>query len=132
MADDTPTDPSSSSAPITAGSIGPGGQTDANGDAQQRKLGVKVNEADLKTQYANAFRSFTTTDEVLLDFGFNLVTMNRQPNAAADSPAGMLQLDWQHRVVLNYRTAKNLAVELGKIITAYEKQFGEIKQPGKG
>ena len=133
MSDDSQ-NPSSSSTPATAGSIGPDGATSSgNGtaDAQQRKLGVKVNEADLKSQYANAFRSFTTTDEVLLDFGFNLVTMNRQPNPAAEAPAGLLQLDWQHRVVLNYRTAKNLAVELGKIITAYEKQFGEIKQPGQ-
>ena len=103
----------------------------ANGatEQQKRQLGVRINEDELHSEYANAFRSFTTTDEVLLDFGFNLVTLNRQQNQAADAPAGTLQLDWKQRVVMNYRTAKGLAVELGKIITAYEQQFGEIKQP---
>ena len=119
MADDTTPAPSTPAATDTNGATADG----------KRQLGVRINEDELHSEYANAFRSFTTTDEVLLDFGFNLVTLNRQQNSDPKSPAGTLQLDWKQRVVMNYRTAKGLAVELGKIITAYEQQFGEIKQP---
>ena len=102
------------------------------GDPQKRPFGLRVKEDGMQTQYANAFRTHTTTDEVLVDFGFNLVTLNRAAGEDGKTPAGTLQLDWQQRVILNYRTAKGLTVELSKIIRAYEERFGEIKPPQQG
>ncbi len=96
-------------------------------NAQQ--FGLRVNDADMQTHYANAFRVHTTADEVMVDLGFNMVTVNRAPNPDAKGPAGTVQLDWSQRSVLNYRTAKGLAIELGRIIRAYEDRFGEIKPP---
>ncbi|MEM7576859.1 MAG: DUF3467 domain-containing protein [Planctomycetota bacterium] len=97
----------------------------------QRQFQLRVNEQDMARQYANAFRVNTTTDEVLIDLGFNMVSVNRQPNQPADAPAGVVQLDWQHRAIVNYRTAKGLAIELGRIVRAYEERFGEIKPPAQ-
>jgi hypothetical protein len=105
----------------------------AGGDARQLQL--RVNEQNMSRDYSNTFRVNTTTDEVTVDLGFNMVTMNRQPNQDDKAPAGVVQLDWHHRSILNYRTAKGLALELGRVIRAYEDRFGEIKplsQNGQG
>ncbi len=98
----------------------------------QRQFQLKVNEQNMATHYANAFRVNTTTDEVMIDLGFNMVQMNRQAGNDPKAPAGVVQLDWQHRAIVNYRTAKGLAIELGRIIRAYEERFGEIKPPAQG
>ncbi len=98
-------------------------------DPNRRQIGLRVNDTKMTTGYSNAFRTHAAADEVLVDFGFNLVQMNPNPGNQPDAQAGQMQLEWQHRAVLNYRTAKNLAVELGRVIQAYEKQFGEIKPP---
>lgn len=123
MSDDTPT-----------GNDGNAQQTDspaaaATGGGGGRQFGLRVNEAEMQTHYANAFRVHTTTDEVLVDLGFNMVTVNRQPNPDPKAPAGTVQLDWSQRAIVNYRTAKGLAIELGRVIRAYEDRFGEIKPP---
>lgn len=104
---------------------------DSNNPAgtSRRQMNVRVNDQKMTTEYSNAFRTHAAADEVLIDFGFNLVQMNPNAQNQPEAPAGQMQLDWQHRIVLSYRTAKNLAVELGRVIQAYEKQFGEIKPP---
>ncbi len=100
-----------------------------NAQSGQRQFGLRVNEDKMQTHYANAFRVHTTTDEVMLDLGFNMVQVNRQPQADPKAPAGMVQINWDQRAVVNYRTAKGIAIELGRIIRAYEERFGEIQMP---
>ncbi|MEI7834914.1 MAG: DUF3467 domain-containing protein [Planctomycetota bacterium] len=88
----------------------------------QRQVRIHMDERDMKTSYANAFRTNSTPDEVLLDFGFNLP----MPPAAADAQAEILfKLDC--RVVMNYYSAKRLALTLTQMIRRHEEQFGELE-----
>ena len=83
----------------------------------------------MSTNYANAFRTGTTAEEIMLDFGLNQVTQARAADqqGQADQPAGEILFDVSNRIVLNYFTAKRLAITLGQLIRRYEDQFGELK-----
>jgi len=87
--------------------------------AQQVQL--RIDEQSMTTHYANAFRTNATAEEVMLDFGINL------PNPAAkpDQPEIIFRIS--DRVVLNYFSAKRLAITLGQVIRRYEEQFGELE-----
>ncbi|MEM6505700.1 MAG: DUF3467 domain-containing protein [Planctomycetota bacterium] len=81
---------------------------------------VKVNDANMTTTYANAFRQHANQHEVIVDLGVNV---------AAKGPSGQveMQLNIDNRLVMNHVTAKRMAGMLAQIVQAHEKQFGEIK-----
>jgi hypothetical protein len=87
--------------------------------AQQVQL--RVDEREMATHYANAFRTNATAEEVMLDFGVNLPN----PSAAPESPEIIFHVT--NRIVLNYYSAKRLAITLGQVIRRYEEQFGELE-----
>lgn len=88
---------------------------------EQRQLRVQIDEQKLQTTYANAFRTNATAEEVILDFGLNVVNPTQQEN----QPNMIFQLN--QRVILNYYSAKRLALALGQAIRRHEEQFGEIE-----
>ena len=99
-------------------------------DAGQGKtMLVRVDERNMNTDYANAFRTNTTLEEVIMDFGFNMVTP--APEAAQAQAKGKVdgQIIFQinNRVIVNYFTAKRLAISLGQVVRMFEEKFGEIK-----
>ncbi len=96
-----------------------------------RRLRLEQDEQALARSYANAFRSFTSGEEVVVDFGFNLVRLDGQQRAE-DGADGTVQLEWNQRTVLSYRTAKRLAIDLGRIIRDFERSNGEIPVQGGG
>src|SRR5690606_35754928 len=56
------------------------GRSSADGKGQQVRL--RIDDRGMKTQYANAFRSNATHDELMLDFGINTAAAggsDRQP-----------------------------------------------------
>ena len=81
---------------------------------------VNVNDTQMTTTYANAFRQHSNQHEVIVDLGVNV---------AAKDQSGQVQMQFNidNRVVMNYVTAKRLAGMLVQIVQAHEKQFGEIK-----
>lgn len=88
----------------------------------QRRVRMQVEERNLSPIYANAFRTNSTTEEMVLDFGVNL------PNpAAAESSQPDVLFVIHSRVVLNYYSAKRLALTLGQHIRRHEEQFGELE-----
>ena len=87
--------------------------------AQQVQL--RLDEREMSTNYANAFRTNATAEEVMLDFGVNLPN----PAAQADRPEIIFRI--ANRVVLNYYSAKRLAITLGQLIRRHEQQFGELE-----
>ena len=103
---------------------------DPNAAAQQAgQAGVQVmlDERDMKTMYANAYRIHTSAEEVIVDLGFNM------PNPNPQNP-GQQQMLFKvtDRVVMSYSNAKRLSTSLRQLITRYEQQFGEIPtQPKK-
>jgi len=88
----------------------------------QRRIRLRVDDAKMQTCYANAFRTNTTAEEVLLDLGLNLVGPAEQQDG---EPQVVFQVN--QRVVMNYYSAKRLAIALGQAVRRHEEQFGEIE-----
>ena len=88
-------------------------------------VGVLLDERDLRTFYANAYRIHTSAEEVVIDLGFNM------PNPNPNAPGGAaLLFKVTDRAVLSYTNAKRLAMSLSQLIKRYEQQFGEINVQG--
>lgn len=103
-----------------------GGPVEEQAKAQtgQQQVRLNIDERNLKTSYANAFRTNGTAEEVMLDFGLNLVGPPVQQEGK-QIPQILFQVN--ERVVLNYFSAKRLAITLSQLIRRHEEQFGEIE-----
>ena len=77
---------------------------------------VKVGGA--KTSYANFARAMGSPDEVILDLALD-------PNAYGPVTDEEIQID--HRIVLNYTTAKRLLLVLNETVRRHEEKFGAIE-----
>ena len=90
--------------------------------AQQagQQVQLRVDERQMETQYANAFRSNGTAEEVMLDFGLN------SPAAVQrDYPEFVFQVT--SRIIMNYYSAKRLAMTLTQVVRRHEEQFGQLE-----
>ncbi len=112
MADDAPT-PNDVPEPV---------EEQARQQTGQRQVRIQIDERDMATCYANAFRTNATAEEVILDFGLNVVTPGGQQ---ANQPSITFRIG--ERVILNYYTAKRLALTLGQLIRRHEQAFGELE-----
>jgi len=90
----------------------------------QRQVRLRVDERNMKTSYANAFRTNGTAEEVMLDFGLNLASPAGQQQQQ-EQPEIMFQIN--DRVIMNYYSAKRLAITLSQLIRRHEEQFGELQ-----
>lgn len=88
----------------------------------QREIRLAIDERNMKTCYANAFRTNGTAEELMLDFGLNLMNPAGQQE---NQPQIIFQIN--DRVILNYYSAKRLAITLSQIIRRHEEQFGELE-----
>ncbi|HTL29165.1 MAG TPA: DUF3467 domain-containing protein [Tepidisphaeraceae bacterium] len=96
-----------------------GGQQQAGG------VPVLLDERDLRRTYINTYRIHATSDEVIIDLGFNMPDPNPQSGQA------QFLLKMTDRIVMNYANAKRLAGSLAQLVKRFEQQFGEIPiQPG--
>jgi len=85
-----------------------------------QEVRLRIDERNMPSIYANAFRTNGTAEEVMLDFGLNVVqpTNDQQPE---------ILFQVQSRVILTYFSAKRLALTLGQLIRRHEEQFGELE-----
>ncbi len=88
----------------------------------QRQVRLRVDEHNMQTSYANAFRTNGTAEEVMLDFGLNLLNP-----AAGQKNQGEIVFRVNDRIVLNYYSAKRLAITLSQLIRQHEEQFGDLE-----
>ncbi len=95
-------------------------QPNQQGDNPQG-VQVMLDERDLKSMYANAYRIHTSAEEVIIDLGFNMPNPNPQPN----QPQAML-FRVTDRVIMSYPNAKRLNQSLTQLVKRFEQQFGEI------
>ncbi len=85
-----------------------------------RQVQLRLDERQMETTYANAFRSNGTAEEVMLDFGLNTpVPVQR------DKPEIVFRVT--NRIIMNYYSAKRLAMTLTQIVRRHEEQFGELE-----
>src|SRR5437868_2983549 len=95
------------------------------GEGQQQNVQLVLDEREMRTVFANAYRIHTTAEEVVLDFGFNMLNPNPQ--------GGQQQMLFKvnERIVMTYSSVKRLTASLSQLVRRYEQQFGEIPmQPG--
>ena len=88
----------------------------------QTQVRLRIEERDMRTDYANAFRTNGTAEEVMLDFGLNIVAP-----AASQQEQAEIVFKVNERIVMNYLSAKRLAITLSQVIRRYEQQFGELE-----
>ncbi len=98
----------------------------------QQQIRMRIDERELQTGYANAFRTNGTAEEVILDFGLNLLIPSGQQSDAepgAETPQGQAEIliNVQQRVIMNYYSAKRLAITLSQLIRLHEEQCGELE-----
>lgn len=88
----------------------------------QQQVRLRIDERNMSTSYANAFRANGTAEEVMLDFGLNILIPSGQEQT---QPEIIFKIN--ERVVLNYYSAKRLAITLSQLIRRHEEQFGELE-----
>ena len=88
------------------------------GDQQQVQL--LLDESQMKTSFANAYRIHTTAEEVV----HGLRVQHAQPQP----PGRRQQLLFRvtDRVVLSYPNVKRLSMSLAQLVQQYEQRIGEI------
>jgi hypothetical protein len=93
----------------------------------QQQIQLRIDETKMATTYANTIRTSTLADEMVLDFGINMPM-------PSDSGDPILNFSIGSRVILNWASAKRLAISLGQAVRQFEEQNGEIRlqQGGQG
>ena len=94
----------------------------ARAQTGQQQVRLRVDEREMTSSYANAFRTNGMAEEVMLDFGVNMVIPSPQQQ---NQPEILFKVS--NRVVLNYYSAKRLAIALSQLIRRHEQQFGELE-----
>ena len=88
----------------------------------RREVRVDVDERNMTTSYSNGFRANGSAEEVVLDFGVNIAAAGA---GQKNRPDIVFQIN--QRVIMNYYSAKRLALTLGQIVRRHEEQFGELE-----
>jgi hypothetical protein len=70
----------------------------------------------------SGFRPTITAEEVILDFGLNLI----RPAGHKEEPYEVI-FQTSSRLIMSYFSAKRLALALAQIIRQYEQQFGPVE-----
>lgn len=97
--------------------------------AANKTMIVRVDERNMAVNYANAFRTHPTPEEVIIDMGLNMVGPAPE-NAKQQNVDGQITFAVSNRCIISYPTAKRLAITLGQVVRLYEEQNGEIKLDG--
>lgn len=92
---------------------------------EQQQIQVMLDEREMRTMYANAYRIHTAPEEIVLDLGFNMPNPNQQPGQAGQ-PAQQMLFKVTDRVIMSYGNAKRLTASLQQLVKRFEQQFGEI------
>ncbi len=87
-----------------------------------KQIRVRIDERNLQTNYVSGFRPTMTAEEVMLDFGLNLI----RPTGNKEQPYDLV-FQANNRLIMSYFSAKRLAMVLGQIVRRYEQQFGTIE-----
>ena len=93
---------------------------------EQQQVQLMLDESQMKTSFANAYRIHTTAEEVVLDYGFNMANPNPQGGGQ------QLLFKVTDRIILSYPNVKRLAMSLQQLVRQYEQRMGEIPtNPGQ-
>ena len=88
----------------------------------QKKIRIRIDESNIQTSYVSGFRPIMGPEELMLEFGLNLV----RPTGDKEQPVEIV-FQSSSRLIMSYYSAKRLAVALSRVVRRYEKEFGEIE-----
>ena len=90
-------------------------------EAPEAQFQLRFDETQLSTNYSNAFRVHGNPEELIIDFGINIV--NHQ------GPGGKQEVVFHatDRQILNYYSVKRLAITLTQRLRQHENDFGELE-----
>ncbi len=88
----------------------------------QKQVRLFIDEKNMRSNYANAFRTNETAEEVILDLGLNIARPSAEKK---DQPEIVFQAN--ERIIMNYYSVKRLAITLSQLVRRYEQQFGELE-----
>lgn len=97
-------------------------QPDTNGTDQ--RVRVRLDESRLEEHYINTYRTSTSLEEVMLDVGTNGSRIGAGENG---SPQQEVLVRFEQRLIMNYYTAKRLAIGLGRVVREYEARMGTLE-----
>ncbi len=112
----------SANEPIDAGLHEDTIEDQAREQTGQRQMRIRIDESNVQTTYVSGYRPTMTAEELMLDFGLNIV----RPTGDQDQPVEIV-FQVNSRVIMSYYSAKRLAIALGRIVRRFEDQFGEIE-----
>jgi len=84
------------------------------------EIPLDVHRENLRAIYCNAFQSSAGEEEVFLTLGINRLVRDIEGRPLA------VQLDLDTEVVMNYPTAKRLAIAMAQMVRDYEDANGTI------
>ena len=90
----------------------------ANNEIKDIKL--DIDDSNISTTYANAVRTNATAEELILEFGVNIPKQE-----TPECNEVIFHLD--NRIIMNYYSAKRLALALGQHLRKYEEIYGNIE-----
>lgn len=96
-------------------------QVDQQDNKQQVRL--RVDERNMSSEYANAFRTNGTAEEIMVDFGVNVAN----PDAQQSGQPADITFKISNRLIMNYYSAKRVAIMLSQLVRRHEDQFGELE-----
>jgi len=88
----------------------------------QKRIRVRIDERNLQSSYVSGFRPTMTAEEVILDFGLNMV----RPTGQKEDPFELV-FQANNRLIMSYYSAKRLAIALAQVVRRFEQQFGELE-----
>ncbi len=97
-----------------------------------QRLQVRVYDQNLRVCYANSVGTHATDEEVVLDLFVN-VAMGGGPFSPTQGEPGaarMMMMHMENRVIMNFKTAKAVAIALSQLVRQHEQQHGEIDVDG--
>ena len=86
-----------------------------------QQIRLRMDQREMSTSYANMVATHSMPNEVLLDFGLNLLS------APAEDGQPEMIFKVNDRIIMNYYSAKQLAITLSQVIRRHEEQFGELE-----
>ncbi len=97
-------------------------ENEERAQTDQERVRVRIDETNLQMSYVSGFRPTMTAEELVLDIGVNQLRSSddkEQPNE--------LVFQASNRLVMNYYSAKRMAISLAQIVRQFEQRFGQIE-----
>jgi len=85
------------------------------GQAQQR---LRFDSSNIKSTYCNVCNATSTREEVVINFGINKTWDTGNPE---------MEVQLEHRIILNPGAAKRLRDLLSRLLSEHENRYGELR-----